>query len=96
MFLENAAQRITLLPMATVSFEIEEDKLKAYRRQAKAAGLSLSEFIRRRMDGEVTYNKPKTPKTVIAKYSGVRVFAGDPSYIPLTNESVKEMLSDFP
>ncbi len=56
----------------------------------------MSEFIRRKMNGNETTKVQKPIKTVIAKYSGIEVFAGDPSYIPLTNESVKEMLSDFP
>lgn len=98
--------------MTTVSLKIEDEKLRLYRHQAKAVGLTLSEFILRKIDGDDTHKnhryeqdtpeKPKghgnspTPRLVKAKYSGVMVFAGDPSYVPLTNESVKEMLSDFP
>jgi hypothetical protein len=83
--------------MATVSFKIEDGKLKAYRRQAKSAGLSLSEFIRRKMDGP----DPKKPakreqEYVRCEYTGAMIFKGHPDDIPLTNESVKEMLADFP
>jgi len=82
--------------MTTVTFKTDEAKVQIYRRQAKAAGLTLSEFIRRKMDGTETEGKPKIAETVICEYTGARIFKGDPSYIPLTNESVKEMLADFP
>ena len=83
--------------MTTVSFKIDDGKLKSYRRQAKAADLSLSEFIRRKIDG----TEPKKPKKreqeyVRCEYTGAMIFKGHPDDIPLTNESVKEMLADFP
>jgi len=47
--------------MTTVTFKVPDEKAQAYRRQAKAAGLTLSEVIRRKMDGS---EKPKTQKRV--------------------------------
>ncbi len=88
---------ITVLPMTTVSFKIEDEKLKAYRRQAKASGLSLSEFIRRKMDG-IESKKPTKRKQeyVRCEYTGAMIFKGHADDVPLTNESVKKMLADFP
>lgn len=83
--------------MTTVTFKIPDEKAEAYRRQAKRAGLTLSEFIRRKID-EPTSKKPTKRKQeyVRCEYTGAMIFKGHPDDIPLTNESVKEMLSDFP
>ena len=94
--LDKITPGITVLPMTTMTFKIEDEKAQLYRRQAKAAGLTLSEFIRRKIDGDESNNAQKPAKTVMSEYSGIEIFAGDPNYIPLTCESVKEMLSDFP
>jgi hypothetical protein len=47
---------IIVITLKTVTFKAPEERAQAYRRQAKAAGLTLSEFIRRKMDG---IEKPK-------------------------------------
>jgi hypothetical protein len=79
--------------MTTLTFKVQDEEAQAIRRQAKAAGITVSELLRRRA---IIPEKKNPAKTVLCEYSGIRIFAGDPSYIPLTNESVKEMLSDFP
>jgi len=83
--------------MTTVTFKTDDAKAQAYRRQAKAAGLTLSEFIRRKMEGNETLNsKKRVQEYVRCEYTGAMIFKGQPGDIPLTNESVKEMLADFP
>lgn len=97
MHLENAEQRITVLPMTTVTFKIPDEKAQAYRRQAKLAGLTLSEFIRRKMESSEPKKSTKRKQEYVrCEYTGAMIFKGHPDDIPLTNESVKEMLADFP
>jgi hypothetical protein len=79
--------------MTTLTFKVRDEEAAAIRREAKAQGISVSELLRRR---SIVPEEKRPAKTVISEYSGIRIFAGDPSYIPLSNESVKEMLSDFP
>ena len=83
--------------MTTVSLKIDDEKLRSYRRQAKAAGLTLSEFFRRRIDAADGLKAGKRKQEYVrCKYTGAMIFKGHPNDIPLTNESVKEMLADFP
>lgn len=79
--------------MTTLSFKVREEEAALIRRQAKVSGLTVSEFLRRRaLPAEP--NKPR--ELVKAKYTGAMVFKGHPDDIPLTDESVREMLADFP
>ncbi len=78
--------------MITMTFKIEEQEAAEIRNYVKSRGITVSEYLRAR--ARVT--PPIPPRTVKAKYSGAPVFEGHPSYLPLTNESVKEMLADFP
>lgn len=92
MLLENAAPGITVLPMTTLTFKVHDEEAQAIRQRAKAAGLTVSAYLRLR----ATPASPPPPRVVNAKYSGAPVFEGHPDYIPLSLESVNEMLSDFP
>jgi len=79
--------------MTTLTFKVRDEEAALIRRQAKASGLSVSEFLRRR----ALPAEPNRPRELVkAKYTGAMVFKGHPDDIPLTNESVKEMLVDFP
>lgn len=79
--------------MTTLTFKVRDEEAALIRRQAKAAGISVSEFLRRK-----SLPPPqKTPRELVkCKYTGAMVFKGMPGDLPLTNESVKEMLADFP
>lgn len=92
MFLEKSQSRITVLPMTTLTFKVRDEEAQAIRQRAKAAGLTVSAYLRLR----ATPSSPPPPRIVKAKYSGAPVFEGHPDYIPLSLESVNEMLSDFP
>jgi len=49
------------------------------------------------MEGNETLNsKKRVQEYVRCEYTGAMIFKGQPGDIPLTNESVKEMLADFP
>lgn len=79
--------------MTTLTFKVREEEAALIRRQAKAAGITVSEFLRRKaLPSEAS--KPR--ELVKCKYTGAMVFKGHPDDLPLTNESVKEMLADFP
>jgi hypothetical protein len=79
--------------MTTLTFKVRDEEAETIRRQAKAEGISVSELLRRRA---IIPEIRKPLETVICEYTGARIFKGDPSFLPLTNESVKEMLADFP
>ena len=93
MLLENATPGITVLPMITLTFKVREEEAAAIRREAKAQGISISELLRRR---SIIPETRKSIETVICEYTGARIFKGDPTFVPLTTESVKQMLADFP
>ncbi len=79
--------------MTTISFKVRDEEAALIRRQAKALGLTVSEFLRRK----ALPAEPIKPRELVkAKYTGAMVFKGHPDDIPLTNESVREMLADFP
>jgi hypothetical protein len=78
--------------MVTMTFKVDDEKAALIRQYAKAAGLSVSAYLRLR----ATPASPPAPRIVKAKYSGAPVFEGHPDYIPLCLESVNELLSDFP
>lgn len=81
--------------MPTITFKVSPDEARRLRAAARGAQLTLSEFVRKKVRG--------TPKKLGAKpllkkcrYTGAMIFARNPDYPPLTTESVKEMLADFP
>jgi len=90
--LDSGNPGITVLPMTTLTFKVRDEEAQAIRQRAQAVGLSLSAYLRLR----ATPASPPPPRIVKAKYSGAPVFKGHPDYIPLSLESVNEMLSDFP
>ncbi len=79
--------------MITLTFKVRDEEAAMIRRQAKASGISVSEFIRRKA---LPAAEKKPRELVKTKYTGVMVFKGAPGDIPLSNESIKEMLADFP
>lgn len=78
--------------MTTMTFKIEDEKAAEIREYVRSRGITVSEYLRDR----ARVVSAVAPRTVKAKYSGAPVFEGHPSYLPLTNESVREMLADFP
>lgn len=85
------------MPMTTLAFKVRDEEAASIRRQAKLAGLTLSEFIRRKMNGMEPEKAIKRElERVRCEYTGAMILKGHPDDLPLTNESVKEMLADFP
>ena len=85
--------RLTVLPMTTLSFKVSEEEAREIRRQAKAAGITVSEFLRRRAMGS---EPGATMSKVRCEFTGAEIFAPLAGAGPLTTETVREMLADFP
>jgi hypothetical protein len=81
--------------MQTITFKLADNEAHRLRVQAKKAGLTVSEFVRRRLQSEENQTR-EGPAFQICPRTGARIFAPAPHYPPLTTESVKEMMSDFP
>lgn len=81
--------------MPTITFKVSPEEARRLRAAARGAKLTMSEFMRKKLSGTVKTKKSK-PLLAKCRYTGVMVFAPQPGYLPLTTESVKEMLADFP
>jgi hypothetical protein len=79
--------------MITLSFKVSEDEAREIRLQAKAAGITVSEFLRRRAMGK---EQGGTVEKVRCEFTGAEIFAPLSGAEPLTTEAVREMLADFP
>ncbi len=80
--------------METLKFEVTSDEASEIRAQAEAERKNLVTYLRSR--AIPPKNEESPVRIVRCKFTGARIFEGLPGAPPLTNESVKEMLSDFP
>lgn len=80
--------------MKTISFKVTDDEAKLIRSLAKQERTSLSEFLRRRAKG--AGSAPEPPQRVRCEFTGAMIFGPPSVQPPLTADSVREMLSDFP
>jgi hypothetical protein len=80
--------------MKTISFKVTDDEAKLIRSLAKQERSSLSEYLRRRAKGAGPV--PEPPQRVRCEFTGAMIFAPSTGQPPLTTDSVREMLSDFP
>ncbi len=80
--------------MVTISFKVDEQKARAIRLQAKREGVSVSEFLRRR--ARLAPSPPPKPRTVRCRHTGARIFAAPECLPPLSTETVRKLLADFP
>lgn len=85
---------VTVLPVKTISFKVSDDEARLIRSLAKQERVTLSEYLRRRAKGEERNAGP--PQRVRCEFTGAMIFAPLAGQAPLTTESVREMLSDFP
>lgn len=79
--------------MKTLSFKVSEGEAREIRRQAKEAGVTVSEFLRRRAMG-ASGSSPVAK--VRCEFTGAEIFAPLAGTEPLTTAAVREMLADFP
>ncbi len=85
---------ITVLPMQTLTFKVTEEEARRIRRAAQREKVSVSEYLRRRAGGPAPL--PMKLRKVRCSRTGAVIFAAAPHLPPLTTESVREMLADFP
>ena len=79
--------------MKTISFKVTDDEALRIRQQARKARMSLSDFLRRRAAG----NGPVgSVGKITCEFTGAEILGPLTGAPPLTNESVREALTDFP
>ncbi len=77
-----------------MSFKVSATEARRIRSLAQHEKLSLSEYLRRRASGR-TNNRVK-PERIRCPLTGALVFAPLAEHPPLTTETVKLLMSDFP
>jgi hypothetical protein len=80
--------------MTTITFKVTEDEARLIRSRARKEGISVSEYLRRR--ASISMPASKAPRRVRCPHTGAMIFAAAENQPPLTTESVRELLSDFP
>ena len=81
--------------MPTITFKVSPEEARRLRAAARGAKLTMSEFLRKKVSA-APEKKNSKPLLKQCRHTGVMAFAPQPGYLPLTTESVKEMLADFP
>lgn len=80
--------------MTTISFKVSQEESRAIRARARREHLSLSAFLRRQAVAHpraaAKINLRQCPLT------GATIFDGAEGLPPLTVETTREMLADFP
>jgi hypothetical protein len=87
--------RNTVLPMPTMSFKVSEDEARLIRALARKEKLTLSEYLRRRASSG-SGATPAPVQRTRCKHTGATIFAANLDLPPLSTESVRAMLADFP
>ncbi len=80
--------------MTTITFKVTEEEARRIRAQARKDGVSVSEYLRRR--ASVVDPGPQKPRRVRCRHTGAMIFSSMGGRAPLTTESVREFLSEFP
>jgi hypothetical protein len=81
-------------PMKTITFKVTEDEARFMRSRAKSEKISLSEYLRRRARLQEAVSQK--PQLIKCRKTGAMIFAPLEGKAPLTTQSVRELLSDFP
>lgn len=79
--------------MITLTFKLPDADAHRLREKARLNRITLSEFLRRQLlGGEV----PTPIRRRQCQHTGAEIFAPATHLPPLTTESIREMLSEFP
>jgi hypothetical protein len=78
----------------TITFKVTEDEARRIRSQAKKEGVSVSEYLRRRAN--MSMLPAQKPRRLRCPHTGATIFAALEDAPPLTTETVRELLADFP
>ena len=85
---------ITVLPMATLTFKVTDREARLIRSRARRERVTVSEYLRRR--ASISLAPACKPAKVRCPYTGAMIFASLDNQPPLTTDTVRELLSDFP
>ena len=80
--------------MTTMTFKVTDDDARLIRSRARREGISVSEYLRRRARASLPV--ARKPRRVRCPHTGAMIFAAPDNQPPLTTESVRALLSDFP
>ncbi|WP_265594911.1 hypothetical protein [Haloferula sp. BvORR071] len=80
--------------MKTLTFKVTDEEARRIRAAAKRQRITVSEYLRRRAAGPDPV--PAEPQLVKCPHTGAMIFAPLLDAPPLSSESVREMLADFP
>ena len=80
--------------MTTLTFKVTEIEARRIRGLARQEKLTLSEYLRRRASGQS--RDAVKPGRVKCAFTGAMIFAPLANQPPLTTESVKQIMADFP
>ncbi|HNQ88070.1 MAG TPA: hypothetical protein PKM73_05605 [Verrucomicrobiota bacterium] len=80
--------------MPTLTFKVTAEEARRIRMLARRQHVSVSEYLRRRAQTRPERVQPL--ERVRCEYTGALIFAAAPQLAPLTTESVRGMLADFP
>ncbi len=80
--------------MTTLTFKVTEEEARRIRSRARRAGLSVSEYLRRRARTPTAVSA--APRRVRCPHTGAMIFASPENQARLTTELVRDLLSDFP
>jgi hypothetical protein len=78
----------------TLTFKVTLDEARRIRAEARGKKMTLSEYVRGRAlsDGKSSGHV----RQVRCAHTGAKIFSSPPGARPLTTETVREMLADFP
>ena len=80
--------------MTTISFKVSSHEAREIRSRARRERLTVSEYLRRRAVATVAC--PPPIRRTICPLTGATIFSATDDLPPLTVESTREMLADFP
>jgi len=82
------------ITVTTISFKVSLDEAREIRARARRERLTVSEYLRRRAVASV---QPPSPiQRTRCPLTGATIFGGAVDLPPLSVESTREMLADFP
>ncbi len=85
---------ISVIPVATISFKVSDEEAHTIRARARMERLTVSEFIRRQAFAII--RPPTSIDRMRCPLTGAIIFGGAEDLPPLTVDSTREMLVDFP
>jgi hypothetical protein len=80
--------------MATITFKVTAEEARLIRARAKKERLSVSEYLRRQASGSTS--GARKPRRIRCPHTGAMIFSAPGDQAPLTTESVRDLLSEFP